>query len=96
MLLSLSLPVSIGWRLCTENADLRGQLIYPYWLPAFLFCFAAGALVALLAEAQRAGIVHLRRLGTFVRGPVGARGARRRVGRSSSPHRSAVRPGSCR
>ncbi|HYJ27842.1 MAG TPA: acyltransferase [Nocardioides sp.] len=65
VLLSLSVPVSIGWRLFTANADIRGQLIYPYWLPAFLYCFAAGALVALLAEAQRAGIVHLRRLGTF-------------------------------
>ena len=49
----------------TDNADLRGQLIYPYWLPTFLYCFAAGAIVALLAEGQRAGIVHLRRLGTF-------------------------------
>jgi peptidoglycan/LPS O-acetylase OafA/YrhL len=64
-LLLLSFPVSIGWRLYTDNADLTGQLIYPFWLPTFLYCFAAGALVALLAEAQRAGIVDLRRLGTF-------------------------------
>jgi peptidoglycan/LPS O-acetylase OafA/YrhL len=64
-LLCLTLPVSIAWRLYTDNADLTGQLIYPYWLPTFLYCFAAGALIALLAEAQRAGIVDLRRLGTF-------------------------------
>ena len=37
-------------------------LTYPYWLPAFLFCFAGGALVALLAEARRAHIVTLRGL----------------------------------
>lgn len=64
-LLLLSFPVSIGWRLYTDNADLTGQLIYPFWLPTFLYCFAAGALVALLAEAQRAGLVDLRRLGIF-------------------------------
>jgi peptidoglycan/LPS O-acetylase OafA/YrhL len=64
-LLCLSLPVSIGWRLYTDNADLSGQLTYPYWLPTFLYCFAAGAAVALLSEAQRAGIVDLRRLGAF-------------------------------
>lgn len=64
--ISLSFPISIGWRLWTEQADLAGQLTYPYWLPSFLFCFAAGALVALLAEAHRAGIVKAARVYAFV------------------------------
>ncbi|WP_307807887.1 acyltransferase family protein [Nocardioides xinjiangensis] len=64
--ISLSFPISIAWRLRTEQADLAGQLTYPYWLPSFLFCFAAGALVALLAEAQRAGIVGLGRVEAFL------------------------------
>lgn len=62
LLISLALPISIGWRLWTAESDLTGQLIYPYWLPAFLFCFAGGALVALLVEGRRAGLVTLRGL----------------------------------
>ncbi|WP_308213232.1 acyltransferase family protein [Nocardioides pinisoli] len=64
-LISLALPISIGWRLWTAEADLTGQLLYPYWLPSFLFCFAGGALVALLAEAQRARLVPLSGLVRF-------------------------------
>lgn len=67
--ISLSLPVSVGWRLWTERADLAGQLTYPYWLPSFMFCFAAGALVALLAEAHRAGIVTFNRFSAFLADP---------------------------
>lgn len=64
-LISLALPISIGWRLWTAESDLTGQLLYPYWLPAFLFCFAGGALVALFAEARRAHIVTLRGLSSL-------------------------------
>lgn len=67
--ISLAFPVSIGWRLWAAEADLAGQLTYPYWLPSFLFCFSGGAFVALLAEASRERIVRLRRLTSLVADP---------------------------
>jgi peptidoglycan/LPS O-acetylase OafA/YrhL len=64
-LLGLSVPVSLGWRRWTTEADLAGQLTYPYWLPSFLFCFAGGALVAVLVEAHRASIVSISGIRSF-------------------------------
>ena len=40
--ISLALPHLDRVALWTAQADLAGQLTYPIWLPAFLFCFAGG------------------------------------------------------
>lgn len=61
-LLLLSLPVSFGYRRWVEVEGLEYYLTYSFWLPAFLFCFAAGAMVAHLVEGERAGLVSLARL----------------------------------
>lgn len=58
-MMSLSLPISAAWRWWASGADLAGALTYPFWLPTYLFCFAGGALVSLLAEGHGAGLVRL-------------------------------------
>lgn len=58
-LLCLSVPISFGYRRWVEVEGLEAYLTYSFWLPAFLFCFAAGAMVTLLLEGERAGLVRL-------------------------------------
>jgi peptidoglycan/LPS O-acetylase OafA/YrhL len=65
-LLCLSLPISAAWRWWVHVTDREAYLTYSFWLPAFLFCFAAGALVAHLTEAERAGAVSLARVRLFL------------------------------
>ena len=60
--LSSALPVSAAWRWWVDVEDLGRYFTYSYWLPGFLACFAAGALVALATEGRRAGVVSLARL----------------------------------
>lgn len=67
--LALAVPLSIGWRLWTSEADLAGQLTYPYWLPSFLVCFAGGALVAVIAEAHRASLISIPGIRSFCADP---------------------------
>ncbi|HSU01355.1 MAG TPA: acyltransferase, partial [Nocardioides sp.] len=61
-LLCLSVPVSFGYRRWVSVEDLESSFTYSFWLPAFLFCFAGGALVAHLVEGERSGLVDLTRL----------------------------------
>lgn len=58
-LLCLSVPISFGYRRWVETEGLEDYLTYTLWLPAFLFCFAAGAMVTLLLEGERARLVRL-------------------------------------
>ena len=60
-LLALSVPIVAGWRYWVHLADLGRYFTYPFWLPAFLVCFAGGALIAHLVEAEAAGVVALHR-----------------------------------
>lgn len=64
-LMALSLPTAAAWRWWVAAEDLGGYFTYGFWLPGYLACFAAGALVALLVEAHRAGLIPLRRLRAF-------------------------------
>ncbi|WP_081795454.1 acyltransferase family protein [Nocardioides sp. URHA0020] len=61
-LIALSLPVTIGWEYWIYANHLAIYFTYSFWLPAFLVCFAGGALVALYMEAYAAGITSLPRL----------------------------------
>lgn len=61
-LIALSVPVSGLWRWWVESEDLGKYFTYGFWLPGYLFCFGAGAVVAHLVEGHRAGLVPLRRL----------------------------------
>lgn len=61
-LLCLSLPISFGYRRWVEVEELEAHFTYSFWLPAFLFCFAGGAMVAHFLEGERAGLVRLTRL----------------------------------
>ena len=49
--------VTAAWLLWieTEVPDLTGKLTYPMWLPAFLVCFMAGAMVKHLELTRRLG-----------------------------------------
>lgn len=64
-LLCLALPISAGWRWWVHTEDKEQYFTYSFWLPAFLFCFAGGALVAHFAEGERAGVVSLPRFRRF-------------------------------
>jgi peptidoglycan/LPS O-acetylase OafA/YrhL len=68
-LLLLSVPISFGYRRWVEVEDLESYLTYSFWLPAFLFCFAGGAMVAHLVEGERAGLVTLQRIRRFCADP---------------------------
>ena len=55
-MISLSLPDQCGVALVGRREPTwPAALTYPFWLPAYLFCFAAGALVSLLAEGHGVG-----------------------------------------
>lgn len=62
VLLCLSLPISAGYRWWVDVEDLEQYFAYSFWLPAFLFCFAGGALVSHFLEGERAGLIRLGRL----------------------------------
>jgi peptidoglycan/LPS O-acetylase OafA/YrhL len=70
-MISLSLPVSAAWRWWVDVNDLGIHFTYSFWLPGFLFCFGCGAVVALLLEGYKEGLVSLPRL----RAMAGHRGA---------------------
>lgn len=61
---ALSAAVTAGWLLWIDREvdDLTGKLTYPMWLPAFLVCFMAGALVKHLEVTRplrgKAGLLH--------------------------------------
>jgi peptidoglycan/LPS O-acetylase OafA/YrhL len=61
-LIALSLPVTVGWQYWIYSNHLAIYFTYSFWLPAFLACFAGGALIALYMEAYAAGITSVRRL----------------------------------
>lgn len=64
VLLALSLPVTVGWRIWVAiNADTLAQkFTWNFWLPGFLVCFAAGAAISHFLEGERAGVVDLSRI----------------------------------
>ncbi|MCX6395369.1 MAG: acyltransferase [Propionibacteriales bacterium] len=62
VLLALSIPISVAWRIWTEVEDLGKEFTYSFWLPGFLVCFAGGAAVAHFLEGERAGLVDLSRV----------------------------------
>lgn len=62
VLLAVSIPISVAWRIWTEVEDLGKEFTYSFWLPGFLVCFAGGAAVAHYLEGERAGLVDLSRL----------------------------------
>lgn len=64
-MLCLSLPISAAWRWWVHSEDKEQYFTYSFWLPAFLFCFAGGAMVSHFVEGERAGLVSLRRLRRF-------------------------------
>lgn len=62
-MIALALPATIAWRAWIHASEYEGYT-RPFWLPGYLVCFGAGALVAHLVEARRAGVIqltHLRR-----------------------------------
>lgn len=68
-LILLSVPISFAYRRWVEVEDLESYLTYSFWLPAFLFCFAGGAMVAHLVEGERAELVTLQRIRRFCADP---------------------------
>lgn len=62
VVLALSVPVTVAWRVWTEIEDLGKEFTYSFWLPGFLICFAGGALVAHFLEGEQAGLVDLTRI----------------------------------
>lgn len=66
-LISLSLPVTAAWR--WWDGEFGEAFVHDFWLPGYLVCFAAGALVAHLVEGRRAGVVPLRRLSGTAQDP---------------------------
>lgn len=69
-MLALSVPVTIGYRLFTHDRGLDQHFTWVYWLPAYLVCFATGAMLAQLLEAEQAGIVDLSRVRRAVTRPL--------------------------
>ncbi|MVQ51540.1 acyltransferase family protein [Nocardioides sp. MAH-18] len=61
-LIALSVPITVLWQAWLYADDLGVYGTYAFWLPAYLVCFAGGALVTLYAEAHAAGLVSLSRL----------------------------------
>lgn len=59
VLLLLALPVSVGYTVWSHQQDMFDSATM--WLPKFLVCFAAGALVSLVMEAERAGLTDISR-----------------------------------
>lgn len=59
LLLLSALPVSVGWVWWTHHGAPWESATM--WLPKFLVCFAFGALVAMVMEAERAGLVDISR-----------------------------------
>lgn len=55
--LALAGALSLAWRYLVMHhvEDLGRQITFPLWLPAFLFCFVAGAAVAHLGLVSREG-----------------------------------------
>ena len=64
-MLCLSLPISAAWRWWVHAEDKVQYFTYSFWLPAFLFCFAGGALVSHFVEGERSGLVSLGRIRRF-------------------------------
>ena len=69
-LLALSFPITICYRVFIHHRGLDQHFTWVYWLPAYLACFAAGAMVAQLIEAEQAGLVDLARVRRAVAKPV--------------------------
>jgi peptidoglycan/LPS O-acetylase OafA/YrhL len=69
-LLALSVPITVGYRVFTHDRGLDQQFTWTFWLPSYLACFAAGAVLALLMEAEQAGVVDLGRIRRTVTRPV--------------------------
>lgn len=67
LLMSLSLPVTIAWRIWTEVEDLGKEYTYSFWLPGFLICFAGGAAVSHFLEGEGEGLVDLSRVRGWMR-----------------------------
>ena len=59
---ALAVPITEGWRLYLERADLNAAFTYSFWLPGFLVCFLGGAAVSHVVEAHRQGQGSLRLL----------------------------------
>jgi peptidoglycan/LPS O-acetylase OafA/YrhL len=64
--LGLSVPATAAWRWWVYVEDLAPRFTFPFWLPGFLVCFAAGAFVSHLLNGEQAGVVSLRRLRSAV------------------------------
>ncbi len=60
-MIALAVPTTVLWRGWVELTG-GGGFTRALWLPSYLLCFAAGALVAHAIEAERAGRLGLRRL----------------------------------
>lgn len=58
-LLLTALPVSVGWLVFVHHGSPWDSA--SMWLPKFLACFAFGALVAMMMEAERAGLTTINR-----------------------------------
>lgn len=62
VMLALSVPVTILWRVWVQVEDLGKEFTYSFWLPGFLICFAGGAAVAHFLEGEKLGLVDLSRI----------------------------------